>query len=123
MAHIMLPKSFSGTTPEHFGKFADTGIPQLIAQMEELGADRDRILLALVGGAKVRTPEGSYHNLDIGSRNAQAVLQVIAELELSCLAHDLGGSMSRSVTLASDSGKVVVRTISQGEDLLCNFRG
>ena len=44
LAHVLLPDPSLSTTPEKTMKFATTAIPQLLSEMEELGAGRGRCL-------------------------------------------------------------------------------
>jgi chemotaxis protein CheD len=124
MVHVMLPELFSGKTDEKPGKFADTGVPALIASLEALGADRRHIVVAIAGGAQVfKFGSGAPSRLDIGARNRDAVEAQIKKLGLRCIAKDVGGNIGRTMTLYSDTGEVKVRTVSQEERLLCNLRG
>jgi chemotaxis protein CheD len=120
MAHIMLPTSFADQEVDRPAKFADTGIRELVSSMEKLGAIRQRLVVAVAGGANVKTSE---ELLNIGKRNADAVIEQLQALGVRCVACDLGGHLGRTVTMSSDSGKVVVRTTSKGEDVLCTLRG
>ena len=88
--------------------------------MEKLGAERSRLVVAVAGGASVRNTGDC---LDIGQRNAEAVVEQLKQLGIRCVACDLGGNFGRTVTMSTDSGKVIVRTITKGEDVLCTLRG
>lgn len=119
MAHIMLP-SFSPDMP--IGKpaaFADTGIPELIATMEKLGAERDRMLVAVAGGASTKVGLVEW---DLGRKNAEAVIDQIRNMGIRCVAADIGGNIGRTVIMLSESGHVVVRTVVDGDNVLCNLR-
>lgn len=120
MAHIMLPSSFPDREVDRPAKFADTGVPELVTEMKKLGADEDRIVAAVAGGAAVA---GTNESLNIGKRNADAVAEQLRALGIRCMAYDIGGSFGRTVTMSTDSGRVIVRTITKGEDVLCSLRG
>ena len=123
IVHVMLPEAFIDRTVEKPGKFADTGIPELITQMEELGAERERIVFSMVGGAQVfKFGAGTSPRLDIGARNAVAVEAHLEKLGFKCVAKDVGGNLGRTVTLTAETGEVMVKTVSQGERKLCNLR-
>lgn len=124
MVHIMLPELFAGRTEEKLGKFADTGVPALIAALEAIGADRKRLVVAMAGGAQVfKFGSGGASRLDIGARNQVAVEAQIQKLGLRCMGKDVGGNVGRTMTLFSDTGEVKVRTVSQEERLLCRLHG
>lgn len=123
MAHIALPKSFADIQVEKPGKFADTGVPELVEMMVQLGANPARLVAAVAGGAQVvSSDEETNAFLSIGDRTASAVVEQLQNLGIKCVGTDLGGSLGRTVTLSSDSGQVVVRKLAKGEDLLCNLK-
>jgi len=119
MAHIMLPNSRPDSQSNRPATFADLGVAELISSMEKLGAERSRMVCAIAGGASLRTSVGE---MDMGRKTAEAVMQQLKSLGIKCSAVDLGGNVGRTVTMASESGKVVVSTINHGENVLCNLR-
>ena len=119
MAHIVLPQSETESSSKP-GTFADTGVPELINRMEEMGAERSRLVCAVAGGASTR---GTLPSVDLGKKTAEAVIKQIKSLGVKCVAADLGGNVGRTVTMISDSGKVFVSTIHKGENVLCSLRG
>lgn len=107
MDHVALPES--STSPERAlqkpGHFADTGIPALLERMKIVGADpnpRNKIV-KLVGGANVMDPKNTFN---IGKRNVLAIKKVLWQLGMGAIAEDIGGSISRTVTVDVDSGRV-----------------
>ena len=83
----------------------------MINQMEKMGVRKNRIVLKIVGGAKMigSIPENSP--MDIGSRNVSAIKNAIAENKLTLVAEDLRGTTGRSMWLHIDTGVTNVRTI------------
>ncbi len=122
MVHVMLPESYAGKPVDKPGKFADTGVVELLRQLERAGASRARLVGAYAGGAQVFSFGSGEGRLDIGSRNAAAVLAQVKALGLTIRGTDTGGNLGRTVTMAVDSGEVRVRTVSMGERLLCSLR-
>ena len=112
MAHVVLPSSV-GFDPSP-GKFADTAIPLLLERMTEWGADEARIQVALVGGAQIFAGNGVKSQLDIGVRNAEAVLSALHSRGIPVLAQDLGGYAGRTISLIAN-GLVRVKTLGLGE--------
>lgn len=121
MAHIMLPEAYPGKPIDKPGKFANTGVPELLKMMERMGAQRHRLLVAIAGGAQVFS-FGGESRLDIGARNSAAVREQLEQMGLRPKAIDIGGNLGRTVTMTVDNGHVRVRTVSQGERLLCELR-
>lgn len=123
-AHIMLPESFADKEVDRPGKFANTSVPELLAMMERLGANRSRLVFAMAGGAQVfkfgsATTTGK---LDIGARNAIAVEDALKGIAMALKAKDVGGNSGRTVTFAVESGQITVRTATTGEKPLTNLR-
>ena len=123
MVHVMLPESFGTQSDAKAGKFADTGVPSLIAQMETAGAKRARLILAMAGGAQVfKFGSGVESRLDVGARNSLAVESRLRALGLTAKAKDVGGDCGRTVTFTLESGLVTVKTVPTGEKPFCNLR-
>ena len=111
LAHIVLPDSRGST--DHPGKFADTAIPAMIAEIErQLQAKaRGRLVAKLVGGASM-FPTGGRRRIpamNIGQMNQEAVEQILGELRIPIVARDLGGGSGRHLTLDTASGIVAIR--------------
>ncbi len=113
MAHALLPSTTGQTNTPY--RFAETAVPALIAAMEAQGALRSRMQVAVAGGAQMFGSAGSSPILDIGARNAVAARQALTAARLPLLAEDVGGHTGRSVYFHIDTGRLVVRTIGQGE--------
>ncbi|MCS6829557.1 MAG: chemotaxis protein CheD [Armatimonadota bacterium] len=114
MVHVVLPKSQSERTGELPGKFADTAIPAIVQQMVGLGASASRLKAAIAGGAQL-FQFGVSNSLDVGSRNAEAVINALRAAGIPLVAKDVGGSTGRTLRMFSDNGLVVVRAIGGAE--------
>lgn len=110
MAHVVLPDSRAAAagTP---GKFADTAVPALIDALCAAGAARRTLVAVVVGGAQLFAFAGTGPRLDVGDRNATAVLDALRRAALPVVARDLGGAIGRTVHLHAGSGLVRVRTV------------
>lgn len=108
MAHILLPDSRSAGTVDQPGKYADTAVPALLADLERLVAARarPRLTAKLLGGA---TMFATVQAEGIGERNQRAVEQILAGLGVPVVARDLGGQAGRRVTLDTATGQVQVK--------------
>jgi chemotaxis protein CheD len=121
--HVMLPQSPIEGHVEKLGKFADTGIPELISRMKGLGADLSRLKVALVGGASVVKFGGEASPAtQIGERNVKAVEEEFAKLGVKPVVYDTGGNMGRTVQFDIQSGAIRVRTVNHGEREICSLR-
>lgn len=123
MVHVMLPESFKDRPVDQLGKFADTGIPELLRQLEAAGAVPRRLQVALSGGAQVFSFSNNNQNssLNIGERNAKAVTEQLLKHGLRPCAMDVGGTKGRTMTYDAATGSVTVKTISQGLATLCTL--
>lgn len=124
MIHIMLPEKFPNKPIDKIGKFADTGIPELIQQMEALGASKRRLVAAYAGGAQVfkfgSSTAGS--KLEVGARNALATKEILGQLGIRVIGQDVGGTLGRTVTYDTATGEIRVRTVTGGEQSLCKLK-
>jgi chemotaxis protein CheD len=103
MAHIVLPES-QGSDREP-GRFADLGVPALIAQMERSGAVRRRLDAVMAGGARMF----EIGEMDIGARNAAAVKAMLARAGVKIRAAETGGNRGRTLRLTVGEFAVTVK--------------
>lgn len=106
MAHIMLP-SATGVGGSPF-RFADTAVPLLIGQFEQSGASIRTATIKMAGGAQMFRMASSGV-LNIGARNLEAIMAILAGLGLTVQAQDVGGNVGRTVTLEVRTGRTTVR--------------
>jgi chemotaxis protein CheD len=118
MAHVLLPSPSLSREPGPPGKFPQTALPVLLARLREIGADPGRVVAKLVGGstmfASLLTP-GTVH---MGERNVIACRSTLRQAGIPLVAQDVGGEQGRSVWLETDSGRIVVRSVGQGDRVL-----
>lgn len=119
MIHIMLPESFPGREVDKIGKFADTGIPEMLLQLKSAGAGSN-LLFAYAGGAQVFS-FGQKGSLDIGARNAAAVAQHLSRIGGRVIAKDIGGSQGRTMNFHTETMEVTVKTTQKGLNQLCRM--
>ena len=103
MAHIVLPES-NGSHDEA-GKFADTAVSALIAQMQKAGAVTRRLDAVLAGGARMF----ELGEMDIGARNADAVKAGLTRAGLKIRAAETGGNRGRTLRLTVGDFEVTVK--------------
>ncbi|MGP0065662.1 MAG: chemotaxis protein CheD [Isosphaeraceae bacterium] len=110
LAHIVLPSARGAV--DHPGKYADTAIPAVIADLERrLGIRaRTRLTAKLAGGASMfQVSPDADSALNIGRRNQEAIEQILDDLKIPVVARDLGGTSGRRLTLDTASGMVAIR--------------
>ena len=106
LAHIVLPQS-QGHGNENARKFADLAVPELVSELEALGARKVRLEAVLVGGASMFAVSTS--SLEVGQRNEAAVLQILKSMRIPVLATATGGSRGRTIRVDVATTAVTVR--------------
>ncbi|MBO4609491.1 MAG: chemotaxis protein CheD [Lachnospiraceae bacterium] len=117
LAHIMLPDSTVIANQTNVAKFADTGIVELLKQMEKLGAVRRNIVAKIAGGATMFALS-SRTNLNVGERNVEAVKAKLKELGIPILAEDTGLNYGRTVIFYPETGDYVIKAVGKPEKVI-----
>jgi len=117
LLHIMLPDSRFRSSSREFNPYmyADTGFYGLLETLLGLGTARHRLVAKLGGGANMLRNSGL---LDIGLRNAEAMVNLLQREKIPVLGTSLGGTVGRSMQLRLEDGAVKVRLLGQGEETL-----
>ena len=105
MVHIMLPENRKGLKP---AKYADTGIPLLIEEMEKLGAKKNHLKAKIAGGAKMFSVTSKDSTLNVGQRNVIKVKEVLKDLGIRILGEDTGANYGRTMKFFTDDGRVLI---------------
>ena len=117
MIHIMLPDSTAIRGVQvNPAKFADTGIAELIAQMEEAGARKTRLTAKLAGGATMFKTSAKSNWGMIGERNVEACRKILKSYGIPILAESTGENYGRTVTFYPLTGEYHVKAV--GRDLM-----
>ncbi len=114
LVHIMLPDSTVISNNTNRAKFADTGIDELIRQMEALGASRRNMVAKIAGGATMFAVS-SRASLNVGEKNVEAVKKVLKEKGIPILAEDTGLNFGRTVIFYPETGDYVIRAVGKPE--------
>ncbi len=123
LAHIMLPDSKSISKPGGPGRYADTAIQAVVAEMEKLGSRRRDMKAKMAGGACMFTIPGAKNpknvpgpalGMQIGERNIEAAKRVLQELKIPLVAEDTGGDYGRTMRFFISDGSVLVSSIKHG---------
>ena len=108
MLHVMLPdSSIDREKAQHNpAMFVDTGVPQLFREAYRLGAEKKRLVVKVAGGAAVTNGSDMF---EIGKRNIVALRKILWKNGVMIKAQDVGGSLSRTITLDIATGGVILR--------------
>ena len=112
LAHVMLPSADTAKGDEP-GKFADTAIRSMVAEMEGLGARKAHIRAKVVGGSEMFDFTGIAEG--VGRRNVKAAKRELKQLGIPIDAEDVGGDHGRSVTFDGSTGTLTLKTADDGE--------
>lgn len=119
LAHIMLPDSKAiQNSGQNIAKFADTGIVELVRQMERQGALRSRMMAKLAGGATMFAFHGKSDMVQIGIRNVEASVKKLKELNIPIIAQDTGLNYGRTVIFYPETGDYVIRAVGKSESVI-----
>ena len=111
VAHIMLPDSKG--RDERPGKFADTAVPLLKTELIKRGSKPRSLQATIIGGARMF--QKFRGDLDIGSRNIEAVRQALMVHSIPVVTEDTGGTSGRSVTYIPTNGGTITIKQANGE--------
>lgn len=115
MAHIMLPFNNNGDK-ENIFKYADTGITEMVRQMEFLGGRKNRMIAKIAGGAKMFDIKATSTIGSIGDRNVLATKETLDKLKVKLFAEDVGSNYGRTITFDSITGSLTIKSF--GRNLL-----
>ena len=115
LVHIMLPSSKKNIKP---AKYADTGIPLLIEEMEKIGAKKWNIEAKLAGGAQMFNVGMNNDNMKIGERNIKATREILKQENIDILGEDVGEDFGRTMEFFTEDGKVVITSYQRDELIL-----
>lgn len=107
LIHVMLP-SVDQARDTNPAKFVDTGLPLLIDEMEQAGADTADLRAWIVGGSEMIQFESNGES--IGSRNIAMAKQLLSDHGLRLVDADVGGNHGRSLTFDPAAQTVSIRT-------------
>jgi chemotaxis protein CheD len=110
LIHLQLPNSSldparGQTNPE---RFVDTGVPAVFKAAYRLGARKDRITAYVAGGASM-IEAGQRDSFQTGKRNLVILKKLLWKNGVFLKGEDVGGRISRTVTLNVATGEFFVK--------------
>ena len=117
LAHVMLPDSTAIRNGNlNIAKFADTGIVELVQQMEKLGARRAHMVAKIAGGATMFSFQGGNSSMgQVGQRNVEATKKKLGELRIPIIAENTGANYGRTVIFYPETGDFHIRSVGKPE--------
>lgn len=119
LAHIMLPDSTAMRGNNSvLEKFADTGIDELVRQLVAMGANRNRLVAKIAGGATMFQVQSRNDMMKIGERNVEATIKKLNALNIKILAQDTGENYGRTVTFFPETGDFHIRAVGKSQKII-----
>lgn len=113
MVHYMLPDSTKVRNNGNIAKFADTGIEELLKKVLAAGANRNRLVAKIAGGARMFEVSGLSDIGNIGARNAEAAKKILQQMKIRLIAEDTGLNYGRTVELHCDTGDFYIKSVGK----------
>ncbi len=110
MLHAMLPQSSidSVKAAQNPFMFVDTGVPELFRQCYKLGAQKERLMVKVAGGACARGTEDDDY-FQIGKRNFIMLRKLLWKNGVLVSSYEVGGCYPRTMSLDIATGDVLLR--------------
>lgn len=108
LIHSMLP--LSKIDPDKANRcpcmFVDTGVPALLQELFDRGAQRKTLVAKVAGGSKIMDAQGIFN---IGERNCTILRKVLWKNNILVSGEDVGGTVPRTMVLHIESGRTVLK--------------
>jgi len=114
LLHAVLPEPLNGSDMEST-KYVGNGIKKLFEEMEKLGADRNKLVIRIAGGANMLTSPGLSKTFDIGTRNVTSAINILNKYQLKIVSQSVGGNIGRTFRVYVNDGKMTIRMIGEKE--------
>ena len=115
LLHVMLP--VSTIDPEKAAAnpwmFVDTGVPRLFLECYKVGAQKQRLIVKVAGGASVGPSQDRGDFFQIGKRNLVVLRKLLWKNGVLLKAEDVGGTCSRTMSLDIGTGEVLISANGQ----------
>lgn len=114
LLHALLPIHPNGVY-DNSPRYVNSGLSALLVELIRCGADRNRLVVRMAGGANMLTAPGFNQSFNIGSRNIEAARVTLASLNLKLSGEEVGGNSGRTVKFYVADGRMTIRTMGNQE--------
>lgn len=115
LAHVMLPDITNARIKHNPYRFVNSAIDAIVEELKVHGSLTRNMKAKIFGGAHMFSFMVTNTILNIGEKNVLMAKQMFARWEIPVLAEDVRGNFGRTIEFYLDTGKVMMRTVSQGE--------
>ncbi len=109
--HYLLTKLPPGEAPS--ARYGECALPMLIQELEKLGASKRMLKAKVYGGGAVLSDV--QIGIGVGKRNIEFAFETLAALGIPVVEHNVGGEISRKITVNASDFNVLHRFINQDE--------
>ncbi len=114
MAHVMLPGRSEEEKSLPPAMYSDQAIEGMLEDLLHWGGVRERLVAKIAGGAQMFVfPSGPKENSP-GQRNVDTIIEKLDREGIPLIGKDVGKNHGRSVEFYAESGRMLIRTISEG---------
>lgn len=108
LGHMLLPCRPGKDPVGSERKYVDAGIYRMVHELVQAGAERERLVAKIAGGANMF--ETNYQTLinSVGARNARSARETLVKLGIPLLGEEVGGNRGRTVEFDLASGKMMI---------------
>jgi chemotaxis protein CheD len=117
LAHVLLPNESMSRDRSNRAKFPATAVPLLLDEMRKLGACGP-FTAKLAGGASMFGALLPIGGVNMGQRNIEAARRALIDAGISIIGQDTGGGYGRSVFMHVSDGRVIIKSLAQGDRVL-----
>lgn len=116
MIHCLLPISSlnSELAKSNPCTFVDIGVPLLLSELLNAGANKERLILKVAGCGHMMD---SQYQFNVGQRNYTVLRKILWKNNLLITGEHVGGTDAKTMVLDLSNGSVLVKT-SKGEIIL-----
>lgn len=107
LLHVVLPGRRTETRPGSNPYYADAGVPLLIESMIKLGANMERMVASLVGGASMLPGESKVG--DIGAMNVEKIESILNKMQIPIKSKVVGGVEGRRISFYVATGETIIK--------------
>lgn len=106
LLHVMMPVSSVNPDKAKLNPFmfVDTALPAMFKSLYAMGAQKNRLVVKVAGGANVQN--GRSDRFAIGKRNYISLKKVFWKNGILIQSEDVGGTKARTMYLHIDTGRV-----------------
>jgi chemotaxis protein CheD len=84
----------------------------MLAKMIQNGANKDRLIVKIAGGAQMTISPGHKDTFRTGEKNLTHILAALEKINVGLTSADVGGTLGRTVKMQIATGVVTVKTVN-----------